>query len=90
MNILKKITGTIVLLFAVLLCFPAVYAFPIQFENCRKKFEEGVIGAPGYAIGFVICFVIYVLMLYFLIKLSLMLIRKKKIDATSIDEIGIE
>ncbi|HJY14255.1 MAG TPA: hypothetical protein VJ304_15780 [Flavobacterium sp.] len=90
MNILKKITGTILLLFAILLCFPAVYAFPIQFENCRKKFEEGVTGAPGYAIGFVICFVIYVLMLYFLVKLSLKLIKKKKNDTTSIEEIGIE
>lgn len=90
MNILKKISGAIILLFAILLCFPAVYAFPIQFENCMKKFEDGVIGAPGYAIGFVICFAIYVLILYFLIKLSLKLIRKKKNDATSIEEIGIE
>lgn len=90
MNILKKISGAIILLFAILLCFPAVYAFPIQFGNCMKKFEEGVTGAPGYAIGFVICFVIYVLILYFLIKLSLKLIRKKKIDVTSIEEIGIE
>lgn len=90
MNILKKISGAIILLFAILLCFPAVYAFPIQFGNCMKKIEEGVTGAPGYAIGFVICFVIYVLILYFLIKLSLKLIRKKKIDVTSIEEIGIE
>lgn len=86
MNILKKISGAIILLFAILLCFPAVYAFPIQFGNCIKKFEEGVTGAPGYAIGFVI----YVLILYFLIKLSLKLIKKKKIDVTSIGEIGIE
>lgn len=90
MNILKKITGIILLLFTILLCFPAAYAFPIQFENCKKKFEEGVIGAPGYAIGFLICFVFYILITYFLIKLSLKLIRKKKINATSIEEIGIE
>lgn len=90
MNILKKIAGIIILLFAILLCFPAAYAFPIQFVNCRKKFEEGAIGAPGYSIGFLICFVIYALLTYFLIKLSLKLIRNKKSNATSIDEIGIE
>jgi len=90
MNILKKIAGIILLLFTILLCFPAAYAFPIQFENCKKKFEEGVIGAPGSAIAFLICFVFYFLITYFLIKLSLKLIRKKKINATSIEEIGIE
>jgi membrane-anchored glycerophosphoryl diester phosphodiesterase (GDPDase) len=90
MNILKKIAGIIILLFAILLCFPAAYAFPIQFENCRKKFEDEAMGAPGSAIAFLICFVFYVLLTYFLIKLSLKLIRKKKINATSIDEIGIE
>ena len=88
MNILKKIAGIILLLFTILLFFPVSYAFPIQFENCKKKFEEGAIGAPGYTIGFIICLVFYILITYFLIKLSLRLIRKKKIDATSIEEIG--
>ena len=90
MNILKKIGGIIILLFTILLCFPAAYVYPIQFENCRKKFEEQAMGAPCSAIAFVICFVFYVLLTYFLIKLSLKLIRKKKMNATSIDEIGIE
>ena len=90
MKILKKITGVIILLFAISLCFPAFYAFPIQFENCKKKFESGVVGAPGYAIGFFICFVLYALVLFFLVKLSMKLIRKKKSDATAIEEIGME
>lgn len=90
MKILKKIAGIIILLFAIILCFPAVYAFPIQFKNCRKKFEEGAIGAPGSAIAFLICFVFYVLLTYSLVKLSLKLIRKKKSNAAAIDEIGIE
>ena len=90
MNILKKLGGIIILLFTILLCFPAAYVYPIQFENCRKKFEEGAIGAPGSAIAFFICFIPYVLITYFLIKLSLKLIRKKKTDSTSIEEIGKE
>ncbi|MBF4488031.1 hypothetical protein [Flavobacterium sp. CSZ] len=89
MKTLKKITGIIILLLIILLCFPAFYAFPIQLENCKKKFESGAIGAPGYAIGFFICFVLYVLVLYFLVKLSIKLIRKNKIDVTAIDEIGM-
>lgn len=90
MNILKKIAGIIILLFTILLCFPAVYAFPIQFENCRKKFEAGVVGAPGYAIGFLTCFIFFVLIIFFLIKLSVKLIRKKKNNAIPIEEIGRE
>nr|WP_199002338.1 hypothetical protein [Flavobacterium sp. ASV13] len=90
MKILKRITGIILLLFAVLICFPAFYAFPIQFENCKKKIEDGVVGAPGYMIGFITCLVLYFLILFFLIKLSLKLIRKKKINHSSIDEIGTE
>jgi len=90
MKIIKKITGTIILLFTILLCFPAFYAFPIQFENCKKKFKDDVVGAPGYTIGFVICVLLYLLVSFFLIKLSLKLIRKKKIDTKSIDEIGVK
>lgn len=90
MKIFKKIAGIIILLFTVLLCFPAFYAFPIQFENCKKKFEDGVIGAPGYAIGFLTCLVFYLLITYFLIKLSLKLIRQGKNNITSIDEIGLK
>ena len=90
MKIIKKITGTIILLFTILLCFPAFYAFPIQFENCKKKFENGVVGAPGYAIGFVTCLLLYLLVSFFLIKLSLKLIREKKLHTKSIDEIGVK
>ncbi|KAF2334512.1 MAG: hypothetical protein REI96_22425 [Flavobacterium nitrogenifigens] len=90
MKILKKITGVIILIFTVLLCFPAFYAFPIQFENCKKKFETGVVGAPGYAIGFLTCLVFYFLITYFLIKLSLKLIRQRKNNIASIDEIGLK
>ena len=90
MKTLKKITGVIILLLAFLLCFPAFYAFSIQLENCKKKFESGAVGAPGYAIGFFICFVLYALLIYFLIKLSIKLIRKKKNDNNAIGEIGME
>ncbi|MCA1918878.1 MAG: hypothetical protein LDL38_05720 [Flavobacterium piscis] len=90
MKTFKKIIGILILLLAILLCFPAFYAFPIQFENCKKKFESGVVGAPGYAIGFFICFVLYALVLFFLVKLSIKLIRKNKIDITAIDEIGMK
>jgi len=90
MNLLKKIAGSITLLFTILLFFPAYYVFPIQFENCRKKFDEGIIGAPGYAVGFLLCIMFYVLISYFLIKLSLKLIKNKKINDTSLEEIGIE
>ncbi|MBE8723528.1 hypothetical protein [Flavobacterium hungaricum] len=90
MNILKKIVGVILLLLAVLLCFPAFYAFPIQFERCRKKFEDGFVGAPGGAIALITCFVLYVLITYFLVKFGLKLIRKKKSNYKAIDEIGIK
>ncbi len=90
MKIIKKIIGTIILLFTILLCFPAFYTFPIQFENCKKKFEDGAAGAPGYTIGFLTCLVLYLLISFFLIKLGLKLIREKKIDMKSIDEIGVK
>mgnify|MGYP006167349281 CR=1 FL=1 len=90
MNMLKKIAGIIIIVFAILLCFPAIHVFPILFENCKKKFEDGVVGAPGYTIGFLICFLFYILMTYFLMKFGLKLIRKKKMIARVIDEIGTE
>ncbi|MCC9018736.1 hypothetical protein [Flavobacterium lipolyticum] len=90
MNILKKIAGIIIIVFAILLCFPAIHVFPILFENCKKKFEDGVVGAPGYTIGFLICFLFYILITYFLMKFGLKLIRKKKMIARVIDEIGTE
>ncbi|WP_291285394.1 hypothetical protein [Flavobacterium sp.] len=90
MNIFKKIAGVIIIVFTILLCFPAAHVFPILFENCKKKFEDGVVGAPGYTIGFLTCFLFYILVTYFLIKFGLKLIRKKKMNATVIDEIGIE
>jgi hypothetical protein len=88
MKILKKITGITILLFTILLFFPAFYAFPIQFANCKKKFEDGVVGAPGYTIGFLFCLIVYILIIYFLIKLSLKLIRREKNNISAIDEIG--
>lgn len=87
---LKKIAGIIIIVFAILLCFPAIHVFPILFENCKKKFEDGVVGAPGYTIGFLICFLFYILITYFLMKFGLKLIRKKKMIARVIDEIGTE
>ena len=87
---LKKIAGIIIIVFAILLFFPAIHVFPILFENCKKKFEDGVVGAPGYTIGFLICFLFYILITYFLMKFGLKLIRKKKMIARVIDEIGTE
>jgi hypothetical protein len=78
MKILKKITGTIILLIIISLFFLACYLFPLQLESCRKKIVEGAPDAPGYVFGFITYLVLYLIFSFFLIKLSLKLIREKK------------
>jgi hypothetical protein len=91
MVILKKIAAIIIILFTILFSFSIIYTFPILIERSKKKFEDGLIGAPGYVIGLVISFIFSVFIIYFLIKLSLKLIRQKKNNnALSIDKIGEE
>lgn len=88
MNLLKKIFGIVLLLIVILISSFAFYAVPIMIEKSKKKFDDNVIGAPGYAIGNVIIFGGLAFIIYFLIKMSFKLIRKKKVNATIIDKIG--
>lgn len=90
MMILKKILGIIIILFTILFSSALAYVFPILIENSKKKFEDGLVGAPGYAIGIFICFLFSVVIIYFFIKISLRLIKKKKVNHAIIDQIGLE
>lgn len=90
MIILKKILGIIILLFTILFSSALFYAFPILIERSKKKFEDGLVGAPGYAIMTFICFLFSIFVIYFFIKISLRLIKKSKINDSIIDEIGLE
>lgn len=90
MNILKKLLGIITLLLTLFLSCGLIYAHKITFFKAKRKFEEENIGAPGYAIGFIITFCLSVIVIYFLTRLGLKLLRNKKISINPIDEIGTQ
>ena len=90
MNILKKLLGIIIILLTLFLSCGLIYVLKNTFLRTKRKFEIEEVGAPGYAIGFIITFCASVIVIYFLTRLSLKLMRNKKASINSIDEIGTQ
>ena len=89
MNILKKILGIIILLFTILLSCAFLYALTGTFLSMKRKIEAGESGVYGYVIGYILALCLSILVVYFLTRVSLKLLRNKKNSIiSSIDEIG--
>lgn len=88
MNILKKITGIFLLILAGILSLAALVSFinaiTATIDTMGKSTSEGI----GYAFGSLFGIVIIGIVIYFMIKIGLKLISKKKVEVESIDEIG--
>ncbi|MFC4817521.1 MULTISPECIES: hypothetical protein [unclassified Flavobacterium] len=81
MKFIQKTFGILLLLITLLLASSFVYAFRILFDKCIYKLEAKAIGASGYAIGFALLLNCCSLLIYFLTRMSLYLLIKRKMNS---------
>lgn len=89
MNILKKLAGILLLLFAGMLSLGTLMSLLNAITEIIKKSKESSVYTISYALGSLVGAAIIVVIIYFVSKLGLKLIKKKNIQVESIDEIGI-
>jgi hypothetical protein len=90
MNIFKKTTGVLLLVFAALFSIAVLASFLNGIVESSKEINKSTTSGIAYAFGSLITLAIFVAILYFIIKLGLKLIKKKNTRINSIDEIGLE
>ncbi|PKB15289.1 hypothetical protein [Flavobacterium sp. 5] len=89
MEILKKSSGYILILIAILLSIAVIATFPNNIEQCITKFKEsGTIGI-AYLFGSLIGDVIFIFIILFMIKSGLKLIKKDRKSNNSIKQIEL-
>ncbi len=88
MDVLKKIAGVILLIFAGLLAIATLYSGFNSMNECINRFKNSAEGI-GFLLGTIIGLIILFAIVYFTAKFGFKLIRKKKTAAVdSIDDIG--
>ena len=89
MNILKKITGVLVLLIAALLSFGTLMSIFGGINDSIKEIKKSTTMGISYAFGSLVGAIILVAIIYYIIKLGLKLIKGKSPIIDSIEDIGI-
>jgi hypothetical protein len=89
MNIVKKIAGVLLLIFATLLSLGTLVSIFNGVNDSIREIKESTIMGISYAFGSLFGAAILISIIYFTAKLGLKLIRKKEVEVDSIDEIGI-
>ncbi len=88
MNLLKKITGIFLVLLAGILSLVTLISAINATKESIEKIKESTSVGIGYAFGSLFGIIIIGVIIYFMFKMGLKLISKKKIEVESIDEIG--
>lgn len=90
MKIVKKISGICLFLFAIILSFATLVAFLRAVLDSVKEFKIDVSGGIGYIFGSLIIIVLLIIIVRYMFKWSLKLIKTKAEPEDSIDQIGLE
>lgn len=80
MDVLKKIAGFILLLFAGIIGLATLFSIFNTINRCIKKIQSSTAEGLGYVIGSIVGFILVAVVIYFISKLALKLINDKNKD----------
>jgi|GEM_PF-5269086 len=88
MDLLKKLAGIFLLLFAALLSLATIVSAFNSIIDIKDEINKSTSEGLGYAFGSMLVTVLFVAIIFFMVKFGMKLIRRKTVEVESIDEIG--
>jgi len=88
MDLLKKLAGIFLLLFAALLSLATIVSAFNSIIEIKEEINESTSEGLGYAFGSILVTVLFAAIIFFMAKFGMKLIRRKAVEVGSIDEIG--
>lgn len=90
MKILKKIGGVCLMIAALLLSLATLATSFKTFFDCIREIKKNTAEGIGYTLGSLLMIVLLILLIRFMFKKSLKLIKGQAQPEDSIDEIGVQ